>query len=86
MNYSKKKKKNTEHIVYTVFFSEKNIKRILYIYNSKMNNKEPKKPKKKCDDPVCDHELTYDWIDIDPDKSQMIWYCIKCSITEHNIQ
>jgi hypothetical protein len=32
--------------------------------------------------PECHHDFTYDWIDIDPDTSQMIWYCTKCYITE----
>lgn len=27
---------------------------------------------------ICDHEYVYDYIDVDPDKSQQICYCEKC--------
>lgn len=30
----------------------------------------------------CDHEWTNDLIDIDPDRSQEICYCVKCEITK----
>ncbi len=29
----------------------------------------------------CEHEITTDFIDIDPDKSMTIYYCIKCEKT-----
>ena len=29
----------------------------------------------------CEHEVTTDFIDIDPDKSMTIYYCIKCEKT-----
>jgi hypothetical protein len=35
----------------------------------------------KCN-PKCIHEFVTDLIDIDPDRSQMIQYCIKCHIIE----
>ena len=27
------------------------------------------------------HKIIMDWIDIDPDRSQAIWYCEKCGLT-----
>ena len=35
-----------------------------------------------CNNTKCDHDFIYDWIDIDPDRCEMIWYCIKCLITQ----
>ena len=32
---------------------------------------------------TCQHEWTKDFIDIDPEKSQIICYCIKCELTKN---
>jgi hypothetical protein len=41
---------------------------------------------KKCcqnkEDKSCQHEFIHDLIEIDPDRSEMIWYCVKCYITQ----
>lgn len=31
---------------------------------------------------VCDHEWVEDYIDIDPDRSKKICYCVKCNVTK----
>jgi hypothetical protein len=28
--------------------------------------------------PVCNHEIIMDYIDLTPDKSQLVYYCKKC--------
>jgi len=33
-------------------------------------------------DNICDHEWIKDFIDIDPEKSQIICYCVKCELTK----
>lgn len=36
-------------------------------------------------DKVCQHEWVVDYIDIDPDTSDKICYCVKCETTKNNI-
>jgi S-ribosylhomocysteine lyase LuxS involved in autoinducer biosynthesis len=51
------------------FINFENLITLKYILEEKLSN-------------ICDHEWEYDLIDIGPDRSMEICYCLKCEITK----